>query len=429
MEGIEVSLRAISIIEAMSHLNSLVEQDDRISEVYDFLSLHAIWLEMNLSDKWRQNNNHILLELIGLLILSERLSWHPRSPKWRLKSVRMLEKELEKQIVDGRNWEPTTSYHRFITEALLVLEHHLEMNSPNDQDSGFREITQQLVSTLALLSDSGGNLPMVGDDDSGIVLPIDINRKPTDSHHVIDFAECIGFDTSSPNDYQKCWEEQGMGLIRNENFHAHFVSGAPKGRKRQGSHRHLDMLSLAISIDSVPVVMDGGTGVYFGDDDSRNRFRGEGCHSGISSQSAPWAEMRGLFEIPLPPIGSMREDGQSISLACRHPKGGLVERKLRLSENELEIRDSLNLPEPVARFIVRAMGEVSETDDSIMIDFGDWSIIHSPTPLLFRFDGFDPSPTPMYSPGYGHYERCFIIEFHHSRFTSSRTLIRRTRIR
>ena len=81
MEGIEVSLRSIAIIEALSHIKGLVMDDPRISEILTNLSLSAEWINENLSYKWRLNNNHLLLELIGLTIIGIVSEWDKSSKK------------------------------------------------------------------------------------------------------------------------------------------------------------------------------------------------------------------------------------------------------------------------------------------------------------------------------------------------------------
>ena len=159
MEGIEVSLRAISVIISCGLIGNKIDLDRR-SRLNYWICLHGDWLSRHLSRKWRLNNNHLIIELVGLRIIGERIKWHPKSRLWREKSERLLKKELEEQTVDGRNWEPTTAYHKLVTEGMLVLIHHL-----GNTDGVFKEITQEMVTTLCNLTPPSGKMPLIGDDD------------------------------------------------------------------------------------------------------------------------------------------------------------------------------------------------------------------------------------------------------------------------
>jgi len=423
MEGIEVSIRSISIIESLSWIKELIGEDDRIRVIYDFLFQHASWINSHLSQKWRLNNNHLLIELIGLQILSERISWAPQSRKWKRKSLRLLKNELRNQIIDGRDWEPTTSYHKLIAEGLVVLNHHIGNDNSigGFSDPFFTEVTEMVVSTLSLITDSAGNMPLVGDDDSGSLLPIFYGKDIRSNTMLLGLANSMGFMEKIDESNVFFWRGQGMGVIRGEREHVHFVAGAPKGKARQGSHRHLDMLSVTITLGGIERIFDGGTGQYFGNSSIRDKFRSECCHSGISSKGQHWAKIRGPFEIPKPPIGSFSREGESVQISCAHPNGGSATRKIELNPGNVLITDHLSLREPIIRFIVSEEGEEELEGDIWRMRWDDWVIEHTPVPKAVRAKYFDGQVDPMRSIGYGRFEDCFILEFEHEFGTSAET--------
>ncbi len=415
MEGIEVSMRAISILEAMSWLDEIIEEDERFSRIYQFLSKHAEWISSHLSLKWRLNNNHLLVELIGLLVLSERISWDARARKWKERSLRILENELNDQITNGRNWEPTTSYHKLITEGLLIVNHHCFDGEIAENSIG--DITNKMVRTLSLLSDSEGNMPLVGDDDGGSMLPIYVGKDIRKNSEIFEIAARMGFDLETPESVCHYWEGQGMGVIRSEDKHVHFVSGAPLGKARQGSHRHLDMLSFTLSMDGKPIIFDGGTGQYFGDEEIRNQYRLEAFHSGIYSRTSHWAVIKGLFEIPRPPVGKFELYGEDVKISCEHPSGGWAERIISLEKSEVRILDSLELQDPSVVFIVSEAGHVEVSNGTWSMKWDDWEIVHDPIPA--KFIGTE----DMKSIGYGTYDGCYRIEFYHNQGVKCTTRI------
>lgn len=421
MEGIEVSIRSISIIESLSFLKDLIVDDERVAKIYHILSEHAEWLSSHLSTKWRLNNNHLIIELVGLRIIGERLKWHPKSRFWREKSERLLKKELEDQTVDGRNWEPTTAYHKLVTESMLVLRHHLE-----NTDEVFKEITQEMVTTLSDLTPPSGKMPLVGDDDGGSLLPLYEGRSVRDNSVVLELAKNMGFSTDSTTPMKKYWHGQGMGIIREKNDYVHFVSGAPEGLARQGSHRHLDMLSVTISLDSMDLIHDGGTGGYFGDKRMRDIFRSEQCHSGVACRTKKWATMRGPFEITKPPIGIFTENENGIEISCRHPSGGEATRAIELSDGSVMLTDNLSLEVPVVRFIVKEEGNEKIDGGVWKMVFDKWSIEHQPIPESVAFIPYKAMDNPRLSVEYGIFDDCFILEFEHKKGTIAKTSIFRS---
>mgnify|MGYP001188376783 CR=1 FL=1 len=417
MEGIEVSLRSISIIEALTHVKDTVSDYSKITEICSWLSRSAYWIEANLSTKWRVNNNHLLLELVGLGVISRVIPEHPRSQKWREKSERMLSREIVGQTISGRNWEPTTAYHRFVTEAMLVLHHYRFGEKNTDKNDIIFSTTNELFVTLNELSDKENKMSLIGDDDAGMVIPMSsIRLDVEDNSRVLSLGKKLGFEVRNIARGEKIWKKHGTGIIRNDNSICYLSSGAPQGKMRQASHRHLDMLSIAMRYKGESLILDGGTGRYFGDDELRNRFRSETSHSGIYSASNQWAKIADLFEITKPPFGRIEVlSNNSIRMRVQDRKLGYASRTVNYENDQYVVSDQLSIEDPRVRFLLKKLGQCEEDSGTWRMVFDDWEIQHRPLPRVIEIEEHDGEEVPIYSPGYGRFEKCYSIDFEHEK--------------
>ena len=434
MEGIEVALRSISIIESLSHMRVMLKNDNRMKIINEYLSKHASWLSRHLSKKWILNNNHLLLELVGLSILGSLLTWHPKSEQWEERGMRLLAFELDKQIIDGRNWEPTTSYHRFVTESLLALIHYSDNKDTkiNRHLKVIKKVAIEMSETLHWMSDERGFMPLIGDDDAAYIIPRGEYLNVKDNSIVLKYAKNLLNLNISEFEGNRIWNGQGMAVIKNKNVLIHAVSGAPKGNARDGSHRHLDMLSLSIMMSGKDVVLDSGTGLYFGSDAWRNYFREERNHSGIRSGSKSWAKISNLFEIENSPIGKIIEDDGKLLISALHPHGVTQTREISLVNDNVILKDKLIIPEPIITFVCESNAVMETTGDKIIIKGKNWQIEHRPVPIRIvnRNEKTLPSEyqkpnleSSIISTGYGEYSSSSIFEFHHEQGTIAHTEI------
>ena len=433
IEGIEVSIRAISAIMTILTLGDRIGMDKMI-RLKHWIGLHGEWLNSHLSRKWRLNNNHLILELIGLSIIGIQMPTHPDSGKWAKRGLSLLKEEVSNQTIDGRNWEPTTAYHRFVTESLLV-HYSFSKKYPSIYEGGLGEFEyklQELVATLAQITDESGRIPLVGDDDGGCVLPLNGAYRARDAERVLFFAEKLGFDINKEKEGRRAWGGLGMGVIWDENKLVHIVSGSPSGVARQASHRHLDMLSVTASINGRDVILDCGTGVYFGSDEFRNWFRSEKAHSGVFSQNLGWGKIRGPFEITRSAIGKIEITESGVQAECVGTKGHTSRREVKIEDGRIVILDQIEIDNPVVNFVMPVGTEVTNTGDSIKLDGPGFSLEHRPIPESLSVSDQEPSQIKsgrtvenmaVLSNGYGTFEGCIIFQLKHKRGVSADTVV------
>jgi hypothetical protein len=382
MEGIEVSLRLMSWIDTISRLSNFSPKSEDTQRIARILVEHAKWLSKNLSFKWRLNNNHLLLELVGLVVAGHALDWHPLAKCWRRKGLVCLAKEIEQQTMDGRNWEPTTAYHRFVTEALLFARHSwtnsgqkysaIEASAISALDS---QISKHL-DTLLMLTDDDGKLPLVGDDDAGVISGRGGNWDVRSTSHVFDLAKSQGLEPTNQGS-RRIWSECRMAVLKESGFHVHLTAGAPEGKARQGSHRHLDMGSTSISLDGNQILIDPGTFTYFGSKQWRDHFRSARVHPGIWSRKIEMGPLRDLFEIPKPPIGEIIEVNSGIQSRCSF-QGQEINRTILIHDDILSIYDEGNIPQPTWSFPFTYGTKWKLKEDKLIVTGEGWRLEHGP---------------------------------------------------
>jgi hypothetical protein len=248
--------------------------------------------------------------------------------------------------------------------------------------SRLEEHAAKHVQTLAWLCDAEQKIPLVGDDDAGIILPRGSDWDVRDCLEVFSFAAELGLSTELPQGI-RLWPQQGMAAAHWGSWHVHAVAGAPRGAARGASHRHLDMLSVCISHQATPILIDPGTGTYFANQDWRDYFRSERVHPGIHSGETAWAVVVDLFEVRQPPLGELKVEGKYLLLTCEHPTGGHPMRRISAEGTTLVIEDSLDLPTPRISFPFSAAAEVFEREGDLVLDSAEWRITIQPAPISF----------------------------------------------
>ena len=436
MEGIEISLRSISILETLGQIKDIDIESHMIASIYSSLAENAEWINNNLSQKWRLNNNHLILELVGLGILGFSLHWHPKSNLWRDRAKRILDIELEKQTFNGRNWEPTTAYHRFVCEALIMFTHYLNQNEKFKCPITDRILnkTEEIADSLIWLLDNDKKIPLIGDDDAGIVIPRKSTVDCRDTSEVIEAMNRINLKIDKNKKRGvRVWNDHGMGVMKNDKWHIHLTSGAPNGIARQGSHRHLDMLSLTLNLDGEDILKDSGTGVYFSMPQWRDYFRHEKMHSGIRMEGKKWGEVVDLFEIKNPVLGHIDiiNDNELMARLDLDNENS-PSRKVSMTEIGITIEDTLLITNPVITFVLDKEVDIKISKNEIIIEKDNWIIYHSPPPMKYskRCEFVIPSleskpdeKTATISSGYGNYQQGTIIDLFHVSGTVARTKI------
>jgi hypothetical protein len=270
-----------------------------------------------------RNSNHLLADYVGLSFGGLIFADHPSSPAWRDAGLAGLWRELPLQVYpDGVNYEQSSEYHRVIAEFFLYTA-LLARRAGHDPRPEAWERLERMLEVCMHMTRPDGLANAIGDGDDGRLFWL-TDRSPLDFRGLLavgavvfdrgDFRHVAGvaagagedplddlawtlgvagvdaFDRISaqvPASTTAAFSDGGVYVARTDwtATATHVVIDAghlgmgPEGR---GSHGHADTLSLCVSLRGQPVVIDPGTGIYTGDVEWRDAFRGGRMHNGVT---------------------------------------------------------------------------------------------------------------------------------------------------
>jgi hypothetical protein len=290
----------------------------------DILPAH-VWFTWKERSFGSSANNHLLGELAGLIVASAR---------WAiLKSlcapIERLQAEWEREVLaqfaeDGGNREQALNYHAFslnlceqTREALLAAGRTI--SSDVEQRLAKADEFYDLVQVRGEQWDYGDS------DDAG--------RRE--------------IKTSPPEDQWQYWPESGIARYRSGAWDLRWDL-SPLGYLKTAAHGHLDALHLSIWWKGMAVVIDPGTGAYYGDRELRTALAGWDAHNGPHLPGQDYPRRLGPF------LWSAHHAKPAFHDLCgvlKLPQGTFTRRLIQVrSSNAWQIHDTL---EPYRPFVVR----------------------------------------------------------------------------
>jgi hypothetical protein len=259
-------------------------------------------------------NTHLLGEGLALYVAGRTLPEFTRAGHWEAIGRGVLLREAHAQVnADGGHAELSAHYHRYALDFYLLA---LAVARRSADDASTIDALEETVSRLATycrtLADDRGRLPTIGDDDGGSLFPI-CGRQPADvadslglaaallgrpelavgpaTEEVVWMTGAIPPPPAEPDQdpSSTCFSETGYAVLRSDRGQAVFDVG-PHGFLN-GGHAHADALSLVLTIDGHPLLIDPGTSTYTMEPAVRDLFRSTPMHNtlvlGGQSQSQP----------------------------------------------------------------------------------------------------------------------------------------------
>jgi hypothetical protein len=124
-----------------------------------------------------------------------------------------------------------------------------------------------------------GYAPLIGDTDSGQVLPV-VRRRADDHAYLLDIGAEVFEGFALENASSQAFPHAGTYIMRDGDLYLCFnASGV--GINGRGSHGHNDVLSIEVSAGGRAVIVDPGTYVYSADLAKRHEFRSTAYHSTV----------------------------------------------------------------------------------------------------------------------------------------------------
>ncbi len=288
-----------------------------------------------LEDDTAVPGNHLAADWLGLLACAEGLPEWPEAPRWRALAVAGLSAALRDQMTeDGTSFEGSIPYHRFATEifaAGTILTHGARHGVGREHVTRLRAAFRAARSLLS----SRGEIPQIGDDDSGRVLALR-ERGPTDGGYLLPLGAALLRDPSllvepGPGDAAEvAWllgpgsldvlaamrpparrpgsasfPAGGFHVLRRGHFEA-FMSCGPNGQRGIGGHSHNDKLSIELFAKGSLAVCDSGSPTYTGDPELRDAFRSTRAHATVMIDGLEQAPILPGRPFALPDVAEAR---------------------------------------------------------------------------------------------------------------------------
>jgi hypothetical protein len=322
---LELSLRALSWLWAIN-LFADPAADDAVPWLADLLvglDRQLDHVEQNLS-YYFSPNTHLLGEALALYVTGRALPALRASERRAATGRAVLLDQMHHQIAaDGGHCERSTHYHRYTLDFYLLALAVARVTGDPAADE-FQRAVARLGFAARLLADDRGQLPHIGDDDGGSMLPLtgravdDIRDSLAAAAALVGRAdlkireipeECFWLlahpDLASALDRiaaAPAAEPIGSAALPDTGYYVsrspagdHLVVDAGVHGYQNGGHAHADALSLTFSLRGVPLLIDSGTGCYTVNAALRERLRSTYAHNTLVLDEAPQSSPAGPF--------------------------------------------------------------------------------------------------------------------------------------
>ena len=270
--AMEVALRAMNLLASFETFRRSPQLTaDFLSFFLQLLQQHGNYIRRNLEFSYIATSNHYLSDVVGLLWLGLLLPELRSAREWRDFGLDQMLREMDKQVLpDGADFEASTGYHRFVTELLLYSFMLCRANNVPIEKRYWARLEQMLDYIRAYLRPDGF-APLIGDTDSGQVLPF--KRRRADDHGYL-------LTTTAEHAVSQAFPGAGIYIMRDADLYLCF-NASDAGINGRGSHGHNDALSINVSAGGRAFIVDPGTYVYSADLQKRHEFRSTAYHSTV----------------------------------------------------------------------------------------------------------------------------------------------------
>ena len=273
--AMEVALRAMNLLAAFEVFRQSSQLNTASLEWFlHLLQQHGNYIRRNLEFSYIATSNHYLSDVVGLLWLGLLLPELRDARSWREFGLRQMLLEMDKQVLaDGADFEASTGYHRFVTELFLYSFLLCRANNVEIETRYWTRLQQMLHYIRAYLRPDGF-APLIGDTDSGQVLPV-VRRRADDHRYLLDILT-----TETQPVGSQAFPNAGTYIMRDGDLYLCF-NASGSGINGRGSHGHNDVLSIEVAAGGRVFIVDPGTYVYSADLAKRHEFRSTAYHSTV----------------------------------------------------------------------------------------------------------------------------------------------------
>jgi uncharacterized heparinase superfamily protein len=324
-----LSIRVVAIMKEVARRRERL-RPDAVATILRSLSNQIRFLARNLETDI--GGNHIVKNIKALAWGSTFFAGR-RAEQWRQLALRLLDRELEAQILaDGVHFERSPSYHAQVFGDLLETRHVL---GPGVLDGFLDEALAQMAQPLADLAHPDGGPAVFNDAGLTMAYPA---------------AECLeawqdelGGSTSPRSVF--AYPEGGYYGMRTGDFCLIADMGLI-GPDELPAHAHGDVGSFELSVAGERLIVDQGVFEYSAGD-RRALSRSAASHNVLHIEGGDQAEFYGAFRCGRRPSvrATFEEDAQGFVLSGQHdgyanlPGRPLVERTIRAAHGRIAFED------------------------------------------------------------------------------------------
>ena len=307
--AMEVALRAMNLLAAFDLFVRAPQMNEaHLADLLRMFDQHGAHIRRHLEFSHIATSNHYLADVTGLLWLGVMLPELEAAREWREFGLRELLNEMDKQLLpDGADYEASTGYHRLKLELFLYSFVLCHINGIEIDASYWSKLRGMIAYAHAYLRPDG-RAPLIGDSDSGQVLPV-VRRAGDDHAYVVALGAAVFQDPQFKTagclppqellwilgeqglrDHQalpvgepahsQAFPDAGTYVLRNDDLYLLF-NASGSGVNGRGSHGHNDALSIEVSACGTAFIVDPGSYVYTADLKERHRFRSVAYHSTV----------------------------------------------------------------------------------------------------------------------------------------------------
>ena len=280
--AMEVALRAMNLLAAFQTFHHSLQFDSELLQFFlQLLQQHGNSIQRNLEFSYISTSNHYLSDVVGLLWIGLLLPELRDAEEWRDFGLGQMLREMDKQVLaDGADFESSTGYHRFVTELFLYSFMLCRSNNIELEKRYWSKLHQMLVYIRAYLRPDGF-APLIGDTDSGQVLPV-VRRRADDHAYLLEIGASVFNDPTlkALPAVSQAFPHAGTYIMRDRDLYLCF-NASEAGINGRGSHGHNDALSIEVSAGGRAFIVDPGTYVYSADLAKRHEFRSTAYHSTV----------------------------------------------------------------------------------------------------------------------------------------------------
>ena len=275
-------------------------------------------------------NNHLIGEATGVFVGTSYFRDLDRRGRWRQHSKEVLEQQILAQtFTDGISREQALGYHVFVLQFFL-LAGVVARETGDDFSSAYWCRLERMLDCLAVFSEGGTELPMIGDSDDGYVLDIGAGAPSPQELFSIgavlfcraDLKALAGaygeparwlLGSTSRSAFELLPEASGNGSLTPRAFseagYYLLQYGRSTGTDRVSAvfdcgdlgftsiaaHGHADALSFTLRAFGTDIFVDPGTYDYFSFPTAREYFRSTRAHNTVEVDGVDQSVMLGPF--------------------------------------------------------------------------------------------------------------------------------------